>query len=101
MTTFETALANSNHRPLQVLIIGFGVVGKGVLAGLLGLVTYMAAIARLGAARASLSAALVPVTTALGAVVLLGEPVTRITLGALALVTAGVALAAGLLQRRA
>lgn len=75
--------------------------GQGVLAGLLGLVTYMAAIARLGAARASLSAALVPVTTALGAVVLLGEPVTRITLGALALVTAGVALAAGLLQRRA
>ena len=34
MTTFETALANSNGRPLHVLIIGFGVVGKGVLAGL-------------------------------------------------------------------
>ena len=34
MTTFETALDSSNHRPLHVLIIGFGVVGKGVLAGL-------------------------------------------------------------------
>lgn len=34
MTPFETALENSNRRPLHVLIIGFGVVGKGVLAGL-------------------------------------------------------------------
>ena len=34
MTTFETALENSNRSPLHVLIIGFGVVGKGVLAGL-------------------------------------------------------------------
>ena len=34
MTTFETALAKSNSGPLHVLIIGFGVVGKGVLAGL-------------------------------------------------------------------
>lgn len=68
--------------------------GQGVLAGLLGLVTYMAAIARLGAARASLSAALVPLLTATGAVLLLGEPLTRTTVGALALVVVGVAAAA-------
>ncbi len=34
MNPFETALDQSNARPLQILIIGFGVVGKGVLAGL-------------------------------------------------------------------
>lgn len=69
--------------------------GQGVLAGLLGLVTYMAAIARLGAARASLSAALVPLSTVLGAVWLLGEPLADGSLLATALVMAGVACAAG------
>lgn len=34
MTPFAAALEKSNGRPLSVLIIGFGVVGKGVLAGL-------------------------------------------------------------------
>lgn len=34
MSPFEQALQNSNARPLQLLIIGCGVVGKGVLAGL-------------------------------------------------------------------
>lgn len=69
--------------------------GQGVLAGLLGLVTYMAAIARLGAARASLSAALVPMFTVLGAAWLLGEPLAGASLLATALVMAGVACAAG------
>ncbi len=69
--------------------------GQGVLAGLLGLVTYMAAIARLGAARASLSAALVPLFTALGAAWLLKEPLTATTLAACVLVMAGVFVAAG------
>jgi len=63
------------------------------VAGLLGLVTYTAAIARLGAARASLSAALVPPMTALGAAGMLGEPLGPVTLVAAFLVAGGVALA--------
>lgn len=69
--------------------------GQGVAAGLLGLVTYMIAIARLGSARASLSAALVPISTALCAAWLLGEPLGAGTLLASVLVASGVALASG------
>lgn len=74
--------------------------GQGVAAGLLGIVTYMVAIARLGAARASLSAALVPLSTALGAAWLLAEPLGALTLAASALVACGVALASGVWGRR-
>lgn len=80
--------------------VAWQALGQGVVAGLLGLVTYMIAIARLGAARASLSAALVPLSTALGAAWLLGEPLGVGTLAACALVACGVALASGALGRR-
>lgn len=80
--------------------VAWQALGQGVVAGLLGIVTYMAAIARLGAARASLSAALVPVSTALGAAWLLGEPLGALTLAASGLVACGVALASGVWGRR-
>lgn len=80
--------------------VAWQALGQGVAAGLLGLVTYMIAIARLGAARASLSAALVPLSTALGAAWLLGEPLGTGTLVASALVACGVGLASGALGRR-
>jgi drug/metabolite transporter (DMT)-like permease len=80
--------------------VAWQALGQGVFAGLLGLVTYMVAIARLGAARASLSAALVPISTALGAAWLLGEPLCAGTVAACALVACGVALASGALGRR-
>ncbi|RQO53760.1 EamA/RhaT family transporter [Variovorax sp. KBW07] len=70
-------------------------VGQGVVAGLLGLVVYMVAVARLGASRASLSAALVPVLTTLGAAYWMDEPVTGAVLLALGLVVPGVVLASG------
>jgi len=70
--------------------------GQGVVAGLLGLVAYTVAIARLGAGRAALSAALVPVFTALGAAGLLGEAPEPGAWVALALVVPGVVLASGL-----
>lgn len=78
------------------LDVAFQAVGQGILAGLLGLVAYMAAIARLGAAKASLSAALVPLMTAWGAAWLLGEPLGAGTLSAAGLVACGVLLASGL-----
>ena len=68
---------------------------QGVVAGLLGLVVYMVAVARLGASRASLSAAAVPVLTTLGAAYWMGEPITGAVLGALALVVPGIVLASG------
>ncbi|WP_445287637.1 DMT family transporter [Variovorax atrisoli] len=68
---------------------------QGVVAGLLGLVVYMVAVARLGAPRASLSAALVPVLTTLGAVAWMNEPVTGAALAALSLVVPGIVLASG------
>ena len=79
--------------------VAWQALGQGVAAGLLGLVTYMIAIAKLGAARASLSAALVPLSTALGAAWLLGEPLGVSTLAACVLVACGVALASGALRR--
>jgi drug/metabolite transporter (DMT)-like permease len=75
--------------------------GQGVVAGLLGLVCYMVAIARLGAASASLSGALVPLTTTFGAAWLLGESLGAGTLAASGLVGCGVALAAGAWRRPA
>lgn len=80
--------------------VAWQALGQGVAAGLLGLVTYMIAIAKLGAARASLSAALVPLSTALGAAWLLGEPLGVGTLAAIVLVACGVALASGAWARR-
>lgn len=69
-------------------------IGQGVVAGLLGLVAYLAAIVRLGAARASLSAALVPLLTAAGGAWLLDEPLSRATVVAAVVVALGVLLAA-------
>jgi drug/metabolite transporter (DMT)-like permease len=60
----------------------------------------MVAVARLGAARASLSAALVPVLTTLGAAWWMNEPVTGAVLLALALVVPGVVLASGAVRAR-
>ncbi|MCY1362616.1 EamA-like transporter family protein [compost metagenome] len=74
--------------------------GQGVVAGLLGLVVYGVAITRLGAARAALSSALVPVLTTLGAAWWMNEPVTRPALLALSFVVPGVVLASGALRWR-
>lgn len=75
--------------------VAWQVLGQGVMAGLLGLVVYSVAIARLGAARAALSAALVPLLTGVGAAWLLGEPLSGALLAAVVLVVPGVALDSG------
>jgi len=69
--------------------------GQGVMAGVLGLVAYTVAIDHLGAGRAALSAALVPLFTALGAAWLLGEAPEPGAWAALALVVPGIVLASG------
>ena len=77
--------------------VAWQVLGQGAVAGLLGLVVYSVAIAHLGAARAALSAALVPLLTALGSAWLLGEPLSEALLVAVLLVVPGVALGSGAL----
>lgn len=72
--------------------------GQGLAAGLLGLVAYMVAVSRLGGATASLSGALVPPMTAVGAAWVLNEPLGgRIGLASI-LVGLGIALASGALN---
>lgn len=75
--------------------VAMQVLGQGVLAGLLGLPAYMLAVKHLGSTRAALSSALVPPMTALGAGLLLHEPIGATVWGASLLVACGVALASG------
>jgi len=79
--------------------VAWQALGQGVAAGLLGLVVYSVAIARLGAARAALSAALVPLLTAAGGAWLLGEPVSGALVVAVLLVVPGLALGSGALAQ--
>lgn len=74
---------------------------QGVLAGLVAQVAFLTAVTRLGSSRAALSGALVPVLSALGGAVLLGEAVAWRTAIAVAVVCAGVVLASGALPVRA
>lgn len=68
---------------------------QGVLAGLVGQVAFLAAVSRLGSARASLSGALVPVLSAAGGALFLGEAIGWRTAAVVATVCAGVVLASG------
>lgn len=68
---------------------------QGVLAGLLGLWFFAAAIARLGAARAAAFGALAPVVSALGGWWWLGDRLTAVDALAVASAVLGVALASG------
>lgn len=75
-------------------------VWQGVLAGLVGQVAFLAAVTRLGSARAGLSGALVPVLSATGGVVFLGEALGWQAAAAVAAVFAGVVLASGAIALR-
>jgi drug/metabolite transporter (DMT)-like permease len=78
--------------PLQDVLVQ--AVCQGIVAGVLGLVTYTAAVRRLGPARAALSAAAVPLLTAIGAAAWLDEALEARSAVAGALVAAGIVLAA-------
>jgi drug/metabolite transporter (DMT)-like permease len=76
------------------------IIWQGVLAGVLGLWTFAFAVQRIGASRAALSGALVPVLSALAGFVFLGEaPGPYVLLGA-AITAAGLVLSAGVMDRR-
>ncbi len=71
------------------------VAAQGVLAGLLGLAAYGAAIRHLGASMAAVSGAVVPALTALGGLVLLEEQLSILTGLGVALVAGGIWAFAG------
>lgn len=69
-------------------------VAQGIVAGLAGTWTFSLAVRRLGAARAALSGAFVPVLAALGGAVILGEIPSPVVLAGVALTIAGTLAAA-------
>lgn len=75
--------------------VALQVLAQGVLAGIVGLVAYGAAIRHLGASLAAVSGAAVPALTALGGIALLGEPLTALTAMGIVLVAGGLWAYAG------
>jgi drug/metabolite transporter (DMT)-like permease len=80
--------------------IAWQAVWQGLLAGVLGLWTYSAAITRLGAAPAAAFGALAPVISATGGWWWLGEALSAVDLVAIACAAVGVALASGVVAPR-
>lgn len=74
---------------------------QGVIAGMLGGVTYTFAVRQLGASGAAAFGALVPVLSAIGGWFILSETMTPTVIIASILAMLGVALAVGLFERRA
>jgi drug/metabolite transporter (DMT)-like permease len=75
-------------------------VWQSVVAGMFGLVTYTTAVRYAGAAVAAAFGALVPVLSALGGWIILGEAMTPVTAAAAVLATVGVAFAVGIFDRK-
>ena len=75
--------------------IALQVVAQGILAGLIGLAAYGAAIRHLGASVAAVSGAVVPALTALGGYFLLSEPLSWLTALGVACVAGGIWAFAG------
>lgn len=74
---------------------------QGVLSAVVALLLYTRAVAVLGAARGALFGALVPAFTLIINVLVLAELPTRVEIGGVALVSAGMVLALGLYDRAA
>ena len=77
------------------LILGGQVLSQGVLSGVVALICYGAAVARLGASRAAVFSALAPALAALIAIPVLGEIPTVLTVVGIGLAVVGVALGSG------
>lgn len=76
-------------------VIAIQLVAQGLFSGLLAIVAFGIAVARLGATPASAFGALVPVIAAVGGVTLLGERPSPLTYPAILCVAAGVVSASG------
>ena len=75
--------------------IALQVAAQGILAGLIGLAAYGAAIRHLGASVAAVSGAVVPALTAIGGYLLLGEALSWLTAIGVASVAVGIWVYAG------
>lgn len=87
------------HQPLDELLLQG--LYQGLIAGVLAIITFTKTIEALGAPRAALFPALVPVLSNLLAVPALGEPLTATTIAGMVLITGGMVLAmsSGVAQR--
>lgn len=73
---------------------------QGLLSGVVAVIAFSAAVQRLGAGRAAVFPALVPAVAIMLGVPIVGEWPTGVQLAGLAIVSAGLALAAGLVRVR-
>lgn len=87
------------HQPLNELLLQG--LYQGLIAGVLAIITFTKTIEALGAPRAALFPAMVPVLSNLLAVPALGEPLTTTTIAGMVLITSGMVLAmsSGVVQR--
>lgn len=90
-----TIMPNTTLLDAPIPDIALQVAAQGILAGLLGLAAYGAAIRNLGASAAAVSGAVVPALTALGGFVLLGERLSILTGLGVLLVAGGIWAFAG------
>ena len=90
---FLSPNADLLNAPLADLILQ--ILAQGIFAGLLGLAAYGAAIRHLGASIAAVSGAGVPALTSLGGFLLLGEPLTWLTVLGVVCVGGGIWAYAG------
>ncbi|MFV0473358.1 MAG: DMT family transporter [Pikeienuella sp.] len=89
--------------------VDFGVVSPGALAwtalamlfsGVVAIITYTYAVMQLGPSRASAFMALTPAAVALGSDIFLDQPASALVWAGIAVVSAGVLIASGVLERR-
>lgn len=83
------------------LDLGLAVFGQGILAGSVAVLAYAAAVARIGPARAAVFPSLVPGLAMVVGAPLVGEAPTALQFAGLAVVSAGLVAAVGLLDRPA
>lgn len=79
-------------------ILAGQVLSQGILSGVVALVCYGGAVARLGASRAAVLTAFAPALAALIAVPVLGEIPTSLTVAGMVLAVLGIALGSGVLK---
>lgn len=80
------------------MILAGQVLSQGILSGVVALVCYGGAVARLGASRAAVLTAFAPALAALIAIPVLGEIPTSLTIAGMVLAVLGIALGSGVLK---
>lgn len=100
LTIFIAIRGNANFANIPPKDIFTMALLQGVFVGLISTILYSYAVTNLGPAKTGAIGALTPVLTSLGGWLFLNESLTAIKLTGMVLVTFGVMLASGLIQKR-